>query len=156
MNPVGEPDAGNLQVRFDERGGETERLPQAQATAPLFDSTRRRGRLRSIRARRCGFASSVGKPPPGLQRPDLDLAELHHAGAVLKRNVAPRMLAVGRAVDGAGAVEDHGECRPLGGDVIGVPLVGGLEEYRRLGDIDDRPGAVGRVGTLVENVDLSA
>jgi len=25
--PVGEPDAGNPHVRFDERGGETERLP---------------------------------------------------------------------------------------------------------------------------------
>ena len=27
MKPVGEPDAGNLHVRFDERGRETERLP---------------------------------------------------------------------------------------------------------------------------------
>jgi hypothetical protein len=39
MNPVGEPDAGNRHVRFDERGWETERLPQAQATAPILDST---------------------------------------------------------------------------------------------------------------------
>jgi hypothetical protein len=39
MNPVGEPDAGNLHVRFDERGGETERLAMPQATAPLLDST---------------------------------------------------------------------------------------------------------------------
>ena len=39
MKPVGEPEAANRQVRFDERGEETERLPQAQATAPLFDST---------------------------------------------------------------------------------------------------------------------
>jgi hypothetical protein len=38
MKPVGKPDAGNLHVRFDERGGETE-LPQA-AAAPLLDSTR--------------------------------------------------------------------------------------------------------------------
>ena len=36
---VGEPDAGNPHVRFDERGRETERLPQAQATAPFLDST---------------------------------------------------------------------------------------------------------------------
>jgi len=39
MKPVGEPDAGNPHVRFDERGRETERLPKAQATAPFLDST---------------------------------------------------------------------------------------------------------------------
>jgi hypothetical protein len=39
MNPVGEPDAGNRHVRFDERGWETERLAQPQATAPILDST---------------------------------------------------------------------------------------------------------------------
>jgi len=39
MKPVGKPDAGNLHVRFDERGGETERCRMAQATAPLLDST---------------------------------------------------------------------------------------------------------------------
>ena len=37
--PVGKPDAGNPHVRFDERGGETERLAQPQATAPFLDST---------------------------------------------------------------------------------------------------------------------
>jgi len=36
MKPVGKPDAGKLHVRFDERGGETER---EGATAPLLDST---------------------------------------------------------------------------------------------------------------------
>ena len=39
VKPVGEPDAGDRHVRFDERGWETERLPQAQATAPILDST---------------------------------------------------------------------------------------------------------------------
>src|SRR5271166_1284666 len=34
--PVGKPDAGNPHVRFDERGGETDRL---RGTAPLLDST---------------------------------------------------------------------------------------------------------------------
>jgi hypothetical protein len=38
MKPVGEPDAGNRHVRFDERGEETERCRMAQATAPLLDS----------------------------------------------------------------------------------------------------------------------
>ena len=37
--PVGEPDAGNPHVRFDERGWETERCRMAQATAPVLDST---------------------------------------------------------------------------------------------------------------------
>jgi len=40
MKPVGEPDAGNRHVRFDERGWETERCRMAQATAPILDSTR--------------------------------------------------------------------------------------------------------------------
>jgi len=37
VNPVGEPDAGNPHVRFDERGWETER--RFDATAPILDST---------------------------------------------------------------------------------------------------------------------
>ena len=36
VKPVGEPDAGNPHVRFDERGWETGRSP---ATAPNLDST---------------------------------------------------------------------------------------------------------------------
>ena len=41
MKPVGKPDAGNPHVRFDERGGETERLDALDAdTAPFLDSTR--------------------------------------------------------------------------------------------------------------------
>ena len=39
MKPVGEPDAGNPHVRFDERGEETGCRQTAQATAPLLDST---------------------------------------------------------------------------------------------------------------------
>ena len=39
MKPVGEPDAGNRHVRFDERGWETERCRMAQATAPILNST---------------------------------------------------------------------------------------------------------------------
>ena len=37
VKPVGEPDAGNRHVRFDERGWETERCRMAQATAPILD-----------------------------------------------------------------------------------------------------------------------
>jgi hypothetical protein len=39
VKPVGEPDAENPHVRFDERGWETERCRMAQATAPILDST---------------------------------------------------------------------------------------------------------------------
>jgi hypothetical protein len=39
VKPVGEPDAGDRHVRFDERGWETERCQMAQATAPILDST---------------------------------------------------------------------------------------------------------------------
>ena len=39
VKPVGEPDAGNRHVRFDERGWETGRCRMAQATAPILDST---------------------------------------------------------------------------------------------------------------------
>jgi hypothetical protein len=40
VKPVGKPDAGKPHVRFDERGGETERGPSmADATAPFLDST---------------------------------------------------------------------------------------------------------------------
>ena len=42
VKPVGEPDAGNPHVRFDERGWETERCRMAQATAPILDSTEAR------------------------------------------------------------------------------------------------------------------
>ena len=39
VKPVGEPDAGERHVRFDERGWETERCRSAEATAPILDST---------------------------------------------------------------------------------------------------------------------
>ena len=41
VKPVGEPDAGDRHVRFDERGWETERCRMAQATAPILNSTQR-------------------------------------------------------------------------------------------------------------------
>jgi hypothetical protein len=39
VKPVGEPDAGDRHVRFDERGWETGRCRMAQVTAPILDST---------------------------------------------------------------------------------------------------------------------
>jgi hypothetical protein len=39
VKSVGKPDAGNRHVRFDERGGETGRLPVGLGTALLLDST---------------------------------------------------------------------------------------------------------------------
>ena len=39
VKPVGEPDAGDRHVRFDERGWETGSCRMTQATAPILDST---------------------------------------------------------------------------------------------------------------------
>jgi hypothetical protein len=64
VKPVGEPDARNRHVRFDERGWETGRCRTAQATAPIFDST--------PTAVRCGAAVrllSEENPTLGLSLP---------------------------------------------------------------------------------------
>ena len=52
MKPVGKPDAGKLHVRFDERGGETERT--SSVTAPLLDSTQTPEERRGGRGSDCG------------------------------------------------------------------------------------------------------
>jgi hypothetical protein len=54
MKPVGESDAGNPHVGFDERGWETERCRMAQAAAPILDST-----FSHIAA--CGGMSAAGE-----------------------------------------------------------------------------------------------
>ncbi len=86
------------------------------------------------------------------ERLDLHLAELDDARSVLQCDPSLRMLGILGAVDGSGAVERHGELRTLGDDLVGIPFVGGLEHGRRLGHVDDRAGAVARVGALVEDV----
>src|SRR5258708_7904366 len=94
------------------------------------------------------------RSPRGSERPGLHLAESHDAAAVLQREPALGELGILGAVDGLDAVEDHGEFPAFGGDVIGVPLVAGLGHRRHLGNIDDRAGAVTRVGARIEDVDL--
>src|SRR5262249_45925310 len=51
VKPVGEPDAGDRHVRFDERGWETACCRMAQATAPILDSTKAdmSGQVRDVR-----------------------------------------------------------------------------------------------------------
>jgi hypothetical protein len=51
VKPVGEPDAGDRHVRFDERGWETGRCRTAQVTAPILDST----------LATCGYETAVGR-----------------------------------------------------------------------------------------------
>src|SRR4029077_9739483 len=75
-------------------------------------------------------------------------------GAVLQRDAAFRELAVGRAVDRLGAIERDVEARALGGDLVDIPLAAGLEHGRGLGGVDDRAGAVARIGARVEDVHL--
>src|SRR5476651_1448275 len=90
------------------------------------------------------------------ERPDLDLAELQVARAVLQRHVARGRQAVVGHVDRLLAVQDDHEVVALRGDLVGVPLARGLGHRHHGGDIDDRAGAVLGVGTLVEDVDLVA
>ena len=63
VKPVGEPDAGDRHVRFDERGWETERCRMAQATAPILDSTshppRASARPSSIDARQIDWLAAL-------------------------------------------------------------------------------------------------
>src|SRR5262245_8363239 len=98
-----------------------------------------------------------------LQLLDLDLAPLDGAAGValgraiaeLQRDRPLRELAV---VQGGrlGAVQHDGQLRAFGGDLIGVPLAAGLGHGRYRGVMDDAAGAVGGVGTLVEDVRLVA
>src|SRR5207253_4616035 len=90
-----------------------------------------------------------------LQRLDRDLAELYHAVATLQREVAFLEEAV-VGLGGLGAVEREHQIPLVGGDLHGVPLAGGLELRIGLGEIDDRAGAVGRIGTRVEDVEFVA
>src|SRR5580704_4908292 len=64
--------------------------------------------------------------PTHLHRLDLDLAEFHHALAVLQGDAALGVLAVGCPDDGLDAVERHVEARALGGDLEHAPLAAGL------------------------------
>ena len=72
MKPVGKPDAGNLHVRFDERGRETGCCHKAQATAPVLDSTAQRPpphehafrAERPARRSRLGGGLSSARPAP--------------------------------------------------------------------------------------------
>src|SRR5471030_532378 len=91
-----------------------------------------------------------------LERPDLDLAELHHARAILERDRSGGEQAVVGDVDRLLAVQDDHEVVALRGDLVGVPLAGRLRHRHHGGDIDDRAGAVLGIGALVEDVDLVA
>src|SRR5580704_14775511 len=75
MKPVGEPDAGNPHVRFDERGGETGRCRMAQVTAPFLDST-------AVRAVPCRLAHPTSSYWSGVAQAS-PLEMLHHLGAQL-------------------------------------------------------------------------
>jgi len=64
MKPVGKPDAGNPHVRFDERGGETERIDVIEAdTAPFLDSTEAVGTERVQRPLISCVALKVSRQP---------------------------------------------------------------------------------------------
>src|SRR5471032_3021109 len=93
---------------------------------------------------------------PWLERPDLHLAELQVARAVLQRDVSRGRQPVVCDVDRLLAVQDDHEVVALRGDLVGVPLARGLGHRNDGGNVDDRAGAVLRIGALVEDVDLVA
>src|SRR6266480_371362 len=90
-----------------------------------------------------------------LERLYFHLAELHHPRAVLKRDRAAGKLVV-PDIDGAGSIERDDELRAFGRDLVDVPLAARLRHGRDLRHIDDRAGAVRRLGTLVVDVHLVA
>jgi hypothetical protein len=109
VKPVGKPDAGNLHVRFDERGRETGCCHKAQATAPVLDST-------------VGQVKGVSGPGPAPREPAKPLktcAPLWSRLAPLTSKNAqrdmPHRTARMHAVDPApGQVGERGQVRLLG------------------------------------------
>src|SRR5665213_667555 len=84
----------------------------------------------------------------------LDALVVLEPQAVLQRDPPRGEFGVLRPIDGLLSVERHGECRALRGDLIDVPLAGGLRHRIDLADIDDGAGAVGRIGTGIPDVHL--
>jgi hypothetical protein len=61
VKPVGEPDAGDRHVRFDERGWETGRCRMARATAPILDSAEAADHILICAGRFRGEADKQGR-----------------------------------------------------------------------------------------------
>src|SRR5215510_9267176 len=93
-----------------------------------------------------------------LERPDLHLAPLDRAARSVVGNVAelkserPLRESAVLDVDRLDPVQHHDQLAALGGDLVGVPPSAGLGHRRYLGEIDDRPRAVGRIGPLVVDI----
>src|SRR5258706_6496798 len=80
---------------------------------------------------------------------DISSAIMITPPAVLQREVTLLEHAVAD-VDGLLAVECHNEMPPIGGNLIGVPLVGGLWHRGDLSEIDKRTGALAPIKPRVE------
>src|SRR5690349_9989972 len=105
------------------------------------------------------FAAASDIRLPRLQGPDQYLAELHDAGvlhgvlAMLQRQHPAHVPAVAH-VRGLDSIQHHDHAVALHGDVVDIPPAAGLGHGRDLRHADDGPGAVARIGTLVEDIDL--
>jgi len=100
VKPVGEPDAGNPHVRFDERGWETGRCRMAPATAPILDSTEAAVRQCPRNGR---YRGQNGHWMDGAKRPSLTHSCQSTVNFVVVHNEPHDVVACGR--------------RPLGGSV---------------------------------------
>src|ERR1700733_15016962 len=138
------------------RGGRLERYCcRVQEITPRIDLTR-------------GAVQRIKRSGQSSERLDLDLAEFDHAlvvrhavgvldtETVLDSDLSVRELRVLRAVDGLLAVEHNRERRPLRCDIKGVPLAACMRHRVDLGDVDDRSGAIARIGSRIPDIDLVA
>lgn len=90
-----------------------------------------------------------------LVRPDSDLAELDHAGAMLQREMAFREEAIVQ-LSGLLAIEHERDLAPLDRDLVGIPLPTGLGHRIDFGEVHNAAGPVGWILALVEDIGLVA
>ena len=84
VKPVGEPDAGDRHVRFDERGWKTGRCQMAQATAPILNSTSRFCSITSSARASSVSVDAAGRAP---FFKSLEFVSVHGGGALQPQRV---------------------------------------------------------------------
>src|SRR4029450_13021467 len=143
MKPVGEPDAGNLHVRFDERGGETERWPMAPShrASPRLYPYKRAALFRQLQQiqqrpvdRRRSARTSLALQPHahGIERPHGRLHAIIDARARLDHDAAAHQ-------DRGTRYLDPREAKP----VAGAGVRAAAEHWKLVGAGRDRAPALG-------------
>jgi len=110
----------------------------------------------------CAFhVHAIGELGPELddkryasQRRYSDTPELHNAGAILQRNRTGGVRSVPGEIDCPSTVQRDGKGVAPRADFHHVPPTTRFGHREDLGDIDNGPSAIGRIGAGVEDVDL--